>query len=365
MELKKTPLYEVHKVLGAKIVEFAGWQMPVQYSGVIEEHRKVRSSCGIFDVSHMGEIEVWGPGAMEAVQLVTTNDAARIKDGQCQYTFICYPDGSVVDDCIVYRFNTERFIICVNASNADKAFAWITKQVGDVAAVDNVSGEYAQIALQGPMSAAILKPLIDIDVNDIKTFYFVMAEFGGSVDAIISRTGYTGEDGFEIYCAPEDAVGVWKALMEAGAGYGIAPIGLGARDTLRLEMGYPLYGHELDDKTTPIEAGLKKYVRLEKSDFVGKDALMKQAESGVEKTLVAFVMKDAGIPRADYEIRADGESVGRVTSGTHSPSLNKGIGMGYVNTDKKNGPFEIIIRGRGALAEAVKLPFYVKDRAIG
>ncbi|MBI5643283.1 MAG: glycine cleavage system aminomethyltransferase GcvT [Deltaproteobacteria bacterium] len=358
--LKRTPLYNTHVSLGARIVDFAGWEMPVQYKGVIEEHNAVRSSCGLFDVSHMGEIEISGPKALDAVRLLMTNDIERVVDGQCQYTLLCYPDGGVVDDCIVYRYNRDRFLFCVNASNTDKVFDWMQKQVSGLALVENLSSELGQIAIQGPSAPDILRPIIDIDPDDVEHFHFVLAELNGHIEALVSRTGYTGEDGFEIYLPSDDTVEVWNSLMEAGKGFGIQPIGLGARDTLRLEMGYPLYGHELSEKLTPIEAGLGKYVKFGDREFLGQKPLKQQKEAGVSKALVGFRMKDPGIPRADYEIFKDGKKTGWVTSGTSSPSLKTGIGMGYVEPELKEPgtEIEIMIRNRAAKAEVIKPPFY-------
>ncbi|HAO92977.1 MAG: glycine cleavage system protein T [Deltaproteobacteria bacterium GWC2_56_8] len=358
--LKRTSLYDIHLSLGARIVDFAGWEMPVQYRGVIEEHLAVRTACGIFDVSHMGEVEVSGPRAEEAVRLLMTNDIGRVTDGQCQYTLLCYPHGGVVDDTIVYRFNSERFLFCVNASNTDKAFEWIKGQVSDIALVENLSDEYGQIAIQGPNAASILEDLSDVPPSEIKPFHFVMAELAGGIEAIVSRTGYTGEDGFEIYLTPSEAPELWGALMYSGEEFGIAPVGLGARDTLRLEMGYPLYGHELGEGITPIEANLGKYVKLEGREFIGAEALRAQKASGVKKTLIGLKMKDPGIPRAGYEIAKNGEKIGDVVSGTMSPSLKSGIGTGFVEPAFREPGTEIdvVIRGRAAKAEVVKPPFY-------
>lgn len=362
--LKKTPLYEIHKALGGRIVDFAGWEMPVQYTGVIDEHLAVRSSVGMFDVSHMGEIEVSGPGALAAVKRLATNNIERVVDGQCQYTILCYEDGGAVDDTIVYRYNSERFLFCVNASNTDKAFEWISKQASapDVL-VENVSGEYAQIALQGPAAAQVLAPLIDIAPSEIATFRFVMAEVAG-FEAMVSRTGYTGEDGFEIYLAPEDAPALWASLMEAGKSFNIKPVGLGARDTLRLEMGYALYGHELSEKITPIEANLKRYVSFDGRGFIGEGALIAQHENGVARTLVGLRMKDAGIPRAGYAVTAGGSEAGIVSSGTSSPSLKAGVALAFVDTALKEVGTEVhvMIRNRAAAAEVAPLPFYKKKR---
>lgn len=361
LTLKRTPLYEAHRSLGARLVDFAGWEMPVQYSGVIDEHIAVRSSCGLFDVSHMGEIEVSGPGAFDFVQMIMTNDIERVEDGQCQYTLLCYPDGGVVDDTIVYRYNKDRYLFCVNASNAGKVFEWMKKHSDADTIVEDLSSTYAQIALQGPKSVEVLRGLMDADPEEIKHFHFHIG-LVGDAEALVSRTGYTGEDGFEIYIDPADAVGVWDSLLSSGKAHGIKPIGLGARDTLRLEMGYPLYGHELSEKITPFEAGLKKYVRLDDRDFIGEEALKKQAEEGVKKTLVGFKMIDAGVPRAGYEIRSGGKKAGIVASGTSSPSLKTGIGTGFVPPALREpgAELEIMIRDRAARASVVRMPFYRK-----
>lgn len=348
------------------MVPFAGWEMPVQYSGVIDEHLAVRSACGLFDVSHMGEIEISGDSAIDFVQFVMTNDIERIKDGQCQYSPLCREDGGVVDDTIVYRFNIDRYLFVVNASNTDKVLDWF-KQVQKKEAfpdlfIEDLSGIYAQIALQGPRSAEVIKSLLDVDPKEIKTFFFHMGLLNGEIEALVSRTGYTGEDGFEIYLDPADAPAVWQALMEAGKPFGIAPIGLGARDTLRLEMGYPLYGHELSDEITPIEAGLGKYVKFTK-DFLGREVLERQSTNGVAKSLVGLKMIDAGIPRAGYEIQSNGSSIGTVVSGTSSPSLKAGIGTGFVTTPHKavGTELDVLIRGRAAKAVVVPLPFYKRQ----
>lgn len=363
MELKRTPLYESHKSLGAKIVPFAGWEMPVQYSGLIDEHLTVRNSCGLFDVSHMGEIEVTGKDALGFAQLVMTNDIERVVDGQCQYTILCYPEGGVVDDCIVYRFGKERFLFVVNASNTDKAFDWLKSQAKGAVEVKNVSGNYAQLALQGPNALEAIRPLLSVAPESIKHFHFVVAKVCG-VEAIVSRTGYTGEDGFELYFEPKEAPKVWQELMASGKKFGILPIGLGARDTLRLEMGYPLYGHELSETITPIEAGLGKYVKFTR-DFIGRAVLEKQVKEGVKRSLVGFKLIDPGIARSDYEIVYDGKKTGWVSSGTLSPSLRSSVGMGFVEPGLSNIDTEIgiMIRGRAAKARVVKVPFY--NRAVG
>jgi len=358
LEPKRTPLYEIHRSLKAKFVDFAGWLMPVEYSGVIEEHLRVRTSCGLFDVSHMGEVEVAGPGALDAVQRLITNDMGRIGDGGCQYTLLCRPDGGVVDDCIVYRFSRERFLFIANASNTQKVFEWMRGQVPAASVLDR-SGEFAMLAVQGPSSVEVMRPLMEMEPASIKGFHFVEAKIKGA-EAVVSRTGYTGEDGFEVYIDPKDAPGVWKAVMDSGARFGMLPVGLGARDTLRLEMGYPLYGHELTDETTPIEAGLNRFVSLDKPDFIGKGAIEAQALKGVEKTLVGFELLEAGVPRAGYEINLKGTKAGFVTSGTLSPVLKKGIGMAYVIPGAKTPgtEIEVIIRKRAVRARVRKTPFY-------
>ncbi len=357
--LKKTPLYDIHISLGARMVEFAGWEMPVQYTGVIDEHTAVRSSCGLFDVSHMGEIEVTGPKALEAVKRLATNNAERAADNQCQYTILCYPDGGTVDDTIVYRFGPERFLFCVNASNAEKAFGWISENSGG-AQVRDASPDYAQLALQGPASAASIAPLLSIDPALIRPFRFVETEVAGA-SALVSRTGYTGEDGFEIYLAPEDAPGAWRALMEAGATHGIKPIGLGARDTLRLEMGYPLYGHELGRDISPVEAGLDKYVKLDGRGFIGETALKAQHDGSSGRRLACFTLTGPGVPRAGYKVLCGGQEAGVVTSGTLSPSLKTGIGMALLDRSVAPGSqIEVVIRDRAVPARVVRPPFYRK-----
>ncbi len=348
------------------MVEFAGWEMPVQYSGVIEEHLAVRKNCGLFDVSHMGEVEISGEDALSAVQRLITNDIEKVVDGQCQYSPVCYPSGGVVDDCIVYRFDRKRFLICVNASNTEKAFEWMRENSSGAAVVRDVSADYAQLALQGPSSVEVLRPLLSIDPESIGHFHFVVAPVKG-FNAIISRTGYTGEDGFELYFDPKGASAIWRAIMESGGRFGILPVGLGARDTLRLEMGYPLYGHELSEEITPLEAGLKKFVRLEKADFIGKGALSDQAKKGVQRTLVGIRMSDPGVPRAGYEIQKAGKKTGYVTSGTLSPSLKLGVAMCLVEPASKEPGTELdcVIRGRNARAVVTRLPFYRKTEAAG
>ncbi len=365
MELKKTPLYETHIRLGARLTAFAGWEMPVSYAGVIEEHRNVRKSCGLFDISHMGEISVSGPGALETVQRIATNDIGKARDNGCQYTLICNEDGGVLDDCVVYRFDRESFIFCVNASNTEKAFNWLKAHAAQAVSVRDLSADYAGLALQGPLSVEVMKPFMENDPSALKRYHFCQTKILGH-DAIVSRTGYTGEDGFEIYVRPDNAAKVWEAVMDAGKGFGIMPVGLGARDTLRLEMGYPLYGHELTEDTTPLEAGLKRFVCLDKPEFIGREALRKQDEKGLGRSLIGIEMVDAGIPRQGYRVLSSGKEIGVVTSGTMSPSLKRPIGMAYVDSGHKaeGSPIEVAIRSRLARARAAGLPFYSVKKSL-
>jgi len=364
--LKKTPLNAVHKKAGARMVDFGGWEMPVQYQGVIEEHLAVRHAAGLFDVSHMGEIKVSGPGALAFIQELTINDASRLENGQVQYNAICYPHGGVVDDVTLYRFDAEHYLFCVNAANTDKDFAWMEEvfEDGDFPGVSlhNVSDDYAQLALQGPAAELILSRLTDTALGDIAYYHFYEG-LVTDVPAIISRTGYTGEDGFELYFAADAAETLWNALMEAGADEGLAPIGLGARDTLRLEMKYALYGHELSPEISPLEAGLGWITKLDKPSFIGRDALLKQKAAGVPRRLVGFAMTEPGIPRADYPVFAGERQVGVVTSGTMSPSLRVGIGLALVEpvSAAVGSELQIGIRNRRVGARVEKTPFVKKS----
>ena len=358
--LKRTPLYEEHQRAGGKIVPFAGWEMAVQYpGGIMAEHHKVRTAAGLFDVCHMGELEIRGPQALDLVQHVTTNDASRLAVGQAQYSVICYEDGGAVDDCIVYRF-PDHYLIVVNASNAEKDRDWIARfePQFDARLIDR-SEETGLIALQGPLSQQILARLTESDLDAIAYYHFAEGQVAG-VPAVISRTGYTGEDGFEIAVAAADTPGVWRRLLEAGTPEGIAPIGLGARDSLRLEMGYALYGNDIDDRHTPLEAGLGWVTKLEKGDFVGSQRLRAQKAEGVRQRLVGFVLKEKGFPRHGYGVRYQGEPAGEVTSGLLSPSLGYGVGMAYVAAEaaKPGTAIEIVIRDKALPGEVVRPPFY-------
>ena len=341
------------------MVEFAGWEMPVQYRGVIDEHRAVRSRAGLFDVSHMGEIEVRGNGALEFCQRMTANDVARINLFQAQYNLLLNERGGVIDDVIFYRLAEKVFFICVNASNSDKDFAWLSERSGSTVEVENVSAKYAQLALQGPRAEKILQPLTAIALADLKNFYFAFGDVG-SVRCLVSRTGYTGEKGFELYCDSEDATKLWAALLDAGGAEGLVPVGLGARDTLRLEKAYPLYGHELDDTTTPLEAGLDWVTKFSKPDFLGREILLKQKEQGVQRKLVGMEMLEPGIARGGYRLLKNGINAGHVTSGTKSPSLDKAIALGYVGVEHAvtGNVVDVEIRSRRVPAKIVSLPFY-------
>ncbi len=359
-ELKRTPLWEEHRSVGAKLVPFAGYDMPVQYrGGIISEHQAVRKFAGLFDVSHMGEIDISGPQALDLVQYVTTNDASKLEYGQAQYSVMCREDGGAIDDCIIYKLR-DRYMIVVNASNRVKDRDWINHnaQKFDCEATDR-SDEVGLIALQGPRAEKILTNLTKADLPAIRYYHFAEGEVAG-VEAIISRTGYTGEDGFELYVSAKDAVNVWRRLLEMGAADGLVPAGLGARDSLRLEMGYALYGNDLDEKRTPLEAGLGWVTKFDKGDFVGADALRTLKEKGVRHRLVGFVLKERGFPRHGYEVRYNGQGAGEVTSGTVSPSLDQGIGLAYVATEasKAGTQIEIMVRDKAIPAEVTRPPFY-------
>ena len=360
--MKKTPLNQVHRELGARMVDFGGWDMPVQYSGVIEEHLAVRHAAGIFDVSHMGEIEVNGDNALEFIQRLTINDATKLVDGQVQYSAMCYPEGGVVDDVTLYRFNDSHFLFCVNASNTDKDFAWMQQVLAESTlsnvVLTNRSAEFAQFALQGPKAEEILSTLTGVRLSDIAYYHFYEGEVAG-IKMIISRTGYTGEDGFELYLPSATAVEIWKKLMSAGAGYGMLPIGLGARDTLRLEKGYALYGHELSQEISPLEAGLAWITKLDKDDFVGKAALVAQKSAGVPRRRVGLIMQERGIPREGYPVFAGEREVGVVTSGTMSPSLKVGIALALVDSEaaQTDTDLTVAVRSRRMRARVVRPPF--------
>ncbi len=355
---KQTPLNAAHRKLGGRMVDFAGWDMPVQFAGLIPEHEAVRKAAGLFDVSHMGEVEFKGQGALEEANRLITNDLARCTDGQAVYAGLLNERGGFVDDVVAYRFSPEHIFICVNGANVEKDFAWMRSNAKTVKPV-NRSADYAQIAVQGPKAFGLVQRLADKKLDGVGTYRFTTGKVAGA-ECIISRTGYTGEDGFELYCAPAAAEKLWFALLEAGKGDGAVPCGLGCRDSLRTEMKYALYGNDIDDDHSPLEAGLAWIVKLDKSDFIGKAALTKQKAEGVKRKLVGFELTEPGIPRAHYPILKDGQRVGEVTSGTMGPSVKKAIGIGYVPTalSAEGATFHVEIRGRAVAAKVVKTPFY-------
>jgi len=356
-QLKRTPLFDVHVKAGAKMVPFGGWEMPVQYTGIIDEHRAVRRAVGLFDISHMGEFEVEGPDALAAVQRLTTNDASTLALGQVQYSLLCYPEGGIVDDLTLYRLDADRYMLTVNASNIDKDWAWVTGHGGGGRWRD-ASAETALLAVQGPRAEGLVQRLADRDVTAIRYYHFARGAVAGA-PALISRTGYTGEDGFELYVAADRAEGLWHALLEAGRPDGIQPIGLGARDTLRLEMKFALYGNDIDQTTNPLEAGLGWVVKPGKGDFIGRDAIEAMRARGVPRKLVGFEMQDRSVPRHGYRLLSAGAEVGVVTSGSFAPSLERSIGMGYARADLSavGAALEVEIRGQGHPARVVKTPF--------
>jgi aminomethyltransferase len=343
------------------MVPFAGWDMAVQFTSVIEEHMAVRTAAGLFDVSHMGEIEVEGPQALALVQRLTCNDAARLEDGQAQYSALTNEHGAFVDDILVYRRKADRYLLVVNAGNSDKDAAWVQQHAQDArdVTVRDASRRYAQLAVQGPASAAIVSRVCGVPVGDLGSYRFVEAMVR-KAPSIVSRTGYTGEDGFEIYGPPEAAPDLFQALLDGGRELGLKPCGLGARDTLRLEARLPLYGNDIDDTTTVLEAGLKRFLRLDKGDFIGRPALQRQENEGLPRKLVGFEMTDRGIARHGYPVRHDGSAIGLVTSGTFGPFVKKNIGLAYVPPALAavGTRFEVIIRERGAAAVVVPTPFY-------
>ncbi|MCA9540307.1 MAG: glycine cleavage system aminomethyltransferase GcvT [Myxococcales bacterium] len=356
MDGRRTPLYDRHAAAGARFVDFGGWQMPVWYTSIQAEHDAVRTRVGVFDVSHMGEIEIEGDDAVGAFNRLITNDLEAIADGQACYTAMCQPDGGIVDDLVVYRFSRQHVLVCCNASNRDKDFAWIVKHLEGAKATDR-GDEYVQLAVQGPAAEALIGKLTDVDLASIGRYWFARGDVAG-VPSIIARTGYTGEDGFELYIPAAQGVKVWDALFTADPA--LVPIGLGARDTLRLEMKYALYGNDIDETTTPLEAGLGWITKLKKPAFIGREALLAQKEAGVPRQLVAFVMEGKAPPRPGYAVVDEaGSPIGRVTSGTRSPTLGTNIGLAYVPTGQHRigAALHIEVRGRPTAATIVKPPF--------
>jgi aminomethyltransferase len=360
--MKKTALTAKHIELGAKMVEFAGYSMPIQYTGVNDEHETVRSSVGVFDVSHMGEFEIKGPGALDFLQKVSSNDVSKLEIGQAQYGCLPNGKGGIVDDFLTYKIDDNEYFCVMNASNIDKDWDWFNKQNDFDCELVNNSDSYSLLAVQGPKAVSALQKLTDVDLSEIPYYRFKFGTMAGIENVMISATGYTGSGGFELYIHNEDAGQLWDAVLQAGAEFGIKPIGLAARDTLRLEMGFCLYGNDIDDTTSPLEAGLGWITKFSK-DFIDKDFLEKQKEEGVKRKLIAFEMLERGIPRKDYPITdGNGNQIGHVTSGTMGPSVKKAIGLAYVSTEcaKVDTEIAVSVRNKELKAKVVKLPFYKK-----
>ncbi|GAB6158926.1 glycine cleavage system aminomethyltransferase GcvT [Desulfotomaculum varum] len=361
-EIKRTPLYQAHLAAGGKMVEFGGWLMPVQYEGIIKEHQAVRSAAGLFDVSHMGEIKISGKGAAEFVQKVITNDVFRLRPGCALYSLLCNHQGGTIDDLLVYHLAEEQYLLVVNAANTDKDYQWLADLAPTGVKVDNISETTCQLALQGPAAQAILQKITAADIGDIRYFCFIHGQVAG-VECLISRTGYTGEDGFELYFPAAQAATVWQNILEAGQEAGIKPAGLGARDTLRLEACLALYGHELTEEISPLMAGLEWTVKFHKPDFIGKEALLKEKQAGAAYRLAGLEMIDRGIPRQGYQICKDGLPVGWITSGTFAPTLNKNLALGYVSVQwtETGSQLEVMVRNKPLKACIVPKPFYKRE----
>ena len=364
-ELKKTALNAVHRQLGGKLVSFAGWEMPVQYAGTIQEHMAVRTRAGIFDVSHMGEVELEGPTAEETIQRMTCNDVNRLSVNQVQYSALTTPQGTFVDDILVYRMGPNHFFLCINASNQEKDFHWMRDNAKPGTDVRFRSDDFSQIAVQGPRSLEILEPLTEIRLAAMRYYWFAPGNFAGS-NAIVSRTGYTGEDGFEIYCPPSHAEQIWQKIIDSGKKFGLEPAGLAARNTLRLEAKMALYGNDIDETTSVLEADLGWICRMDKGDFIGRDALLAQKQAGVKRILVGFEMVERGIAREHYPVELNGERVGVVTSGSPAPYLKKNIGLTYLPADRRaiGTEFEVIIRDKPVNARVVATPFYRRAKSV-
>ncbi len=360
--MKKTKLYGVHEKLGAKIVEFAGYLMPIQYSSIISEHKAVRNSAGVFDVSHMGEIFISGDKAADFVQYITINNVSILFPGRVQYSAMCYDDGGIVDDLLVYKITNFQFMLVVNASNIEKDFEWMQKNNHFGVDIKNLSDEYSLLAVQGPNSKKILQPICESEL-DLEYYHFFRTEIAG-YDMIVSRTGYTGELGYELYFKGNEAVAeeIWNKIFESGGVYGLQPVGLGARDTLRLEMGFCLYGNDIDQTTNPLEAGLGWITKLNKADFAGKEALQKVKSEGLKRKLIALKSEEKAFPRHGYEIRTDGKKIGEITSGTVSPIIEKPIALGYIDLpySSEGTTVNISVRGKEVQAKVVRLPFVKK-----
>lgn len=361
MVAKKTPLYDEHVKLGGKVVDYAGWYLPVQYEGLIAEHEAVRNAAGLFDVSHMGEIVVKGKDALAYLQYLLTNDISSIEDDQIIYTMMCYPDGGVVDDFLVYKYDDEEYLLVVNAANTEKDFKWMIDNKKDFnIIIENISDQIGEVAIQGPKSEEILQKLTDTDLSKIKPFHFDRKVVVSGIECMVSRTGYTGEDGFEVYSPAEGIVKIWQDLLDAGKDEGIKPTGLGCRDTLRFEAGMPLYGNEISKEITPLEGGLKFFVKLDKEeDYIGKEALNKQWNEGLKRRVAGFEVLGRGIPRSGYEVYKDGEKIGHVTTGYMSPTLKKNIGVALIKTEETElgNEIDIMIRNKPVKAVIIKRRF--------
>ncbi|WP_149399478.1 glycine cleavage system aminomethyltransferase GcvT [Dictyobacter arantiisoli] len=363
-QLKRTPLYEKHRALGARLVEFGGWEMPVQYSGILDEHQAVRTRAGLFDVCHMGEFKVEGEDALAFLQYLVPNDVSRLAIHQALYTQFCLPNGNVIDDLLIYYLAENHYMLVVNAANIEKDFAWVEGQAQQFqrVSISNQSDTTALIALQGPQAQAILQPLTETDLAGIRYYHFASGQVG-EIHCLISRTGYTGEDGLELYCASVDAPALWDALLTAGKPLGLLPAGLGARDTLRLEAGLCLYGHELDEQTNPLEARLGWTVKLAKSPFIGSETLQKVKAEGPQRQLIGIQLLERGVPRGGYALYAGEQQIGSLTSGAPGPTVQKSIGMGYVETPyaQVGNQISVDIRGKRVPAQIVALPFYKRQ----
>jgi aminomethyltransferase len=371
---EKTVLYSSHVALGAKMVEFGGWEMPVQYKSILEEHRAVRTTAGIFDVSHMGELEISGSDSLAFLQRLLTNDLAKMTVGQAVYSLMCYPTGGIVDDLLVYKLAEDKYWLVVNAGNKAKDLAWLREQLlqeqqhkginsSEEVKIQDRSEEIGLLALQGPLAEQILNSISSVSLVNLKYYHFVFSEIEGT-KALISRTGYTGEDGFEIYLAVDKTPLIWDKLLQVGKEVGLVPAGLGARDTLRFEAGLSLYGQELTETVTPLEAGLGFFVAWHKDDFIGKEVLLKQKKEGLSRKLVGFLMLERGIPREGYLLEKDGVCIGKVTSGSYAPTLEKNLGLGYVINAQAfiDNEISVVIRGKRLKAKIIKKPFYKRGR---
>jgi aminomethyltransferase len=362
LSLKRTAFYDIHNRLGAKIVEFGGYEMPVQYTGILEEHNRVRESVGMFDVSHMGEVGVWGRGALDFVQKITVNDASKLHEGRVQYSAMCYETGGIVDDLLVYHMG-DHYMLVINAANIPKDLDWLQKHVSGDVRLKNRTDDISLLAVQGPKSLATLQKLTQADLSSLEYYHFLRHKLAG-VDMIISRTGYTGELGFELYFPSDVKTGemMWNTIMDAGKEFSIGPVGLGARDTLRLEMGFCLYGHDIDQTTHPLEAGLGWITKLDKGDFVGAEAIRSAKQQGMKRKLVGFSVNDKAFPRQGYAIHSNNTPIGNVTSGMFSPVLDKSVGLGYVNLEysKVGTPISIMIRNKPVPAVVAPFPFIKK-----